>query len=928
MIHSRTALGLLLGVLTLQEGALQLSPPPQSPNRNAGCPTPGGPALPATPARPIECKLKSGEEHAFRVSLRAGDFLQAQVSQQRIDAVVTVVDPVGKVLLRMDSPTAGEGEEPVLALADKSGDYGLRVAGSAKGWSGSYQLSIQKPRPASPADRVRVEALRKMAEGDLTAALQAWESVGDTWGQVLALYRQALLLNGRRAYSEVLSVCSQGALLARDRGDLPAEGRFVNLAGLAHRSLGEWKKARDLFERALDLFEQGGDAQGQALSLNNLGLISEDRGDLQGALDRYRASLELWDQVDDPEEHPNTLLNLGEVYLALGQPLDALGLFNEALHLTRRVDRRDIQYAVIDGAGLAFHDLGLWKKALWNHRLALGLADTPGQRARTLYRIGLVYREEKNLRQAAKMFEEALRLARSQGDRMHEAYALAELAHVDHLQGRTAEALPRYDQARALFEELDVSLYVASSLFGRARVERDLGRPEDAVASVKRSVAIVEALRADVMEPRHRVSFFASRHRFYELYVELLMELHRPEQSFEANESTRARTLLDDVAGSGRPAKEAMSLEEIQRELLDRGSRLLVYSLGTRRSHLWAVSRDAIETFELPARDVVEEEALRVWQGLSEKGGRPDVVPLSRMLLPAGLDLPPNARLLVSADGPLHLIPFAALRGPDGRLLVLDHTIVYAPSASVLVGMRRKLKSRLPAPKGIATFADPVFEQDDLRLGGDAAPAPDGEIRESRSSATRLSRLVSSRREARAILDLFPDKDRSQAFDFDANRSAATDPSLGRHRFVHFATHHKSGTDPGRTGLVLSRFDEQGHPIDGLLRTTEVYNLHLPVELVVLSACGTGLAEEVRGEGPMGLPRAFLHAGAERVVVSLWDVEDGATAELMTRFYRGMLKGGLSPAEALRAAQVSMASEPKWRSPRHWAPFILLGEPD
>ena len=147
---------------------------------------------------------------------------------------------------------------------------------------------------------------------------------------------------------------------------------------------------------------------------------------------------------------------------------------------------------------------------------------------------------------------------------------------------------------------------------------------------------------------------------------------------------------------------------------------------------------------------------------------------------------------------------------------------------------------------------------------------------------------------------------------------------------LHFGTHHLSGVDPERTGLVLSLFDQQGRPIDGLLRTTEVYDLDFPAELVVLSACGTGLAEEVRGEGPMGLPRAFFHAGAKRVLVSLWDVEDGATAELMTRFYRHLLEDRLTAAEALRAAQASMADDPnsKWRDPRHWAPFILLGEPD
>lgn len=931
MIHSRTGFGLLLAILALQEGALRLSPSQIPSNRKqqvrSGCPTPGAP-VPISPDRPAACDLQSGDEHVFRIALNAGDFFQLRVKQRGVDALVTVVDPAGKILLRMDSPNGGEGEEPVLALADRAGEHRLIVAGTGMGWSGSYLLSMQQPRPAGRVDRVRVAALRKMAEGDLSASLEAWESVHDAWGQILVLERIALLLMDQQAYIEALAVCGEGTMLARNLGDLVAEGRFTNLAGLARRNLREREKARDLFKRALELSEQGGDSVGQALALNNLGLLAEDQGNLQQALDHYSASLDLWErEVDDPGQHANTLANLGEIYLAMGEPKAALRSFSNALNLAKRADQRDVHYAVVDSAGMAFADLGLPKKAFWNYRLALGLARKPEQRARTLFRLGLVYREERDFLKASKALEEVLQIALSEEDHRYEAYALAELAHIDHLQGRTAEALRKFEQAHTLFEELGDQLYVASSLFGRAEVEQDLGRLQDGVASVERSIGIVESLRAE-LDPRLRVSFFASRHRFYRLYVELLMELRRPEQALEANENARGRTLLDDVAGKGGPATEAMTLEEIQRELLDRDTLLLVYSLGKRRSYLWVVSRDAIRPFKLPSREVVEKAALQMWHGLSTKDGKPDVRALSRMLLPPELDLTPRTRLLVIPDGALHLIPFAALLGPDGRRLVFNHPTAYEPSASVLVGMRRKHGSRPPAPKTIAVFADPVFEHDDTRFPGNIPPVP-REEGESRSPGIGdLERLPSSRREARAILKLFPEKDRFEALDFSANRSTALDPAFRQYRILHFATHHLSGVDPDRAGLILSLFDRQGRPIEGLLRATEVYNLDLPAELVVLSACGTGLAEEVQGEGPMGLARAFLHAGAKRVVVSLWDVEDGATAELMTRFYRSMLQDGLPAAAALRAAQASMADDPDWKDPRHWAPFILIGEPD
>jgi len=106
----------------------------------------------------------------------------------------------------------------------------------------------------------------------------------------------------------------------------------------------------------------------------------------------------------------------------------------------------------------------------------------------------------------------------------------------------------------------------------------------------------------------------------------------------------------------------------------------------------------------------------------------------------------------------------------------------------------------------------------------------------------------------------------------------------------------------------------------------EIYNLRLPADVVVLSACQTGLGKEIKGEGLVGLTRGFMYAGAQRVVASLWQVDDLATANLMKRFYRGMLKDGLRPAAALRAAQVEMMNQKRWSSPYFWAAFVIQGE--
>jgi CHAT domain-containing protein len=190
-----------------------------------------------------------------------------------------------------------------------------------------------------------------------------------------------------------------------------------------------------------------------------------------------------------------------------------------------------------------------------------------------------------------------------------------------------------------------------------------------------------------------------------------------------------------------------------------------------------------------------------------------------------------------------------------------------------------------------------------------------------------FSRLPFSREEADRVAELVPKNSLLKAVDFQAARALATSGELGRYRIVHFATHGLLNSEhPELSGLVLSLVDDDGKTRDGFLRMHEIFNLQLPADLVVLSACQTALGKEIKGEGLIGLTRGFLYAGAGRVVASLWQVDDLATAELMKRFYRGMLKDGMRPAAALRAAQLELMKQKRWAAPYFWAAFTMQGE--
>jgi CHAT domain-containing protein len=538
---------------------------------------------------------------------------------------------------------------------------------------------------------------------------------------------------------------------------------------------------------------------------------------------------------------------------------------------------------------------------------------------------------------------------------------------------------------------------------------------------------VLESIRRRLTSPTLRSTYVASVRDTYELYVDVLMGLHRQqpgrcfdERALEASEMGRARGLLDLLNEAGLQVREGVdealmteeravqeqlgaaldrqlrvsqgphteeqtqaaaravqamtaeweatrgrmkarsprfaalrepvpsTLAEIRTDVLDADTVLLEYALGERRSFLWVVTRETLASHELPARAVIEKAAREAHASLAEPRSpsagsavnTDTLTHLSQMILgPAAASLGAK-RLLIVADGALHYLPFAALPDPSHprETLLARHEVVGAPSASVLALLRRERERRPPAAKAVAVLADPVFARDDQRFrvrpmagaaSAKASPAGDALQRALRDGGVEsgLPRLPFTRREADAILSLVPSTQGKRALDFDANRATVTDPSLAEYRVVHFATHgFLNSAKPELSGIVLSLFEPDGDEARGFLTTTDIFNLHLNADLVVLSGCRTALGKEMRGEGLVGLSRGFMYAGAPRVMASLWRVDDAATAELMKRLYRGMLKQGLPPARALRVAQLDLMRRPRFRHPFYWAAFQLQGE--
>jgi CHAT domain-containing protein len=411
---------------------------------------------------------------------------------------------------------------------------------------------------------------------------------------------------------------------------------------------------------------------------------------------------------------------------------------------------------------------------------------------------------------------------------------------------------------------------------------------------------------------------------------------------------------------------EPLTAAAIQQQVVDRDTVLLEFALGEERSWLWAVTHDAVTTVQLPPRADIDSAARQLHSQLTarqprkgerytdytkrvasaDRAAETQSRAMSRLLL-GGIAQQLNGewrdkRLVIVSSGALTYVPFAALPVPDttgdggGKRplvpLISRHEVLTTPSGSVLAAVRRETNVSLASAPLVAVLADPVFDATDPRVRGqhpNTSVPVTIETRRISEVATRagLARLPFSREEADAIAALSGRNASFKATDFRASRTTALSSAVTSARVVHFATHGWLDNEhPDLTGLLFSLVDERGVPRDGMLRLDDIYNLHLDADLVVLSACQTALGKEMRGEGLQSLTRAFMYAGAPRVIASLWEVSDVATAELMKRLYAGILTRGLSPAAALRAAQLDIARDPRWASPYFWSGFVLQGD--
>lgn len=773
------------------------------------------------------------------------------------------------------------------------------------------------------------------------------------------------------AESRAAIAAARGAVeLWRDAGGADADVRAsLLLADALNSPAGDLAEAARIYSDTLSASRSSGDVRSEAESLNNRGVSFRRRSLFEEALNDFHESLQAWMRMVPLDGYASCLNNLALTEFELADFESSLRHFSESLRVETLVGVHDGDAFIFNNKALAEGVLGEWAASIQslehaaaifesqknnlaagralsnsalmylragnaaraeaNVRRGLALIDLAGDghaRAESLNLLGEVYTQTQRNGKALTVLTEALDLSRKLNDRKAEANALTTIGLTQTAMSDLAAAEDSFEGALVIFRTFGTPATQASVLYHLALTRRDLGHMDSALEAASEAVSIAENIRANVSVEKLKVAFLASTHDYYVALIDILMRQGLAVQAWQTAERARARALLEKVSTADLAHSPIPSLSEVQAWLGD-GAALVEYSAGDVNGYVWVISKASFASFRLPSIREIEANADMVANLMTSRRASLSDAAFERatknlataMMLPATIADPSLQRLIIVPDGPLESIPFELLPGTPKSALIETYEVIESPSAAVALALTHRRAEHAGTGSGVLLIADPVFDARDARLGGHVS---------STHEAVRFARLAFSRKEAQAITALQPDRPVTMMLDFDASKQSFTSGRLADVGILHISTHGLADPhDSSRSGLVLSLVGRDGSPRDGVLSAAEVSALRLNASVVVLSACDTAVGKQFAGEGSLSLARAFLYAGADRVIATRWQIDDEASESLLTAFYRSMWRDGLSPAAALRQAQLALLHDPRWRSPFYWASFALQGEP-
>jgi CHAT domain-containing protein/tetratricopeptide (TPR) repeat protein len=840
---------------------------------------------------------------------------------------------------------------------------------------------------ANEAINIKVQFQR--AEELARQALDLSEKAGDKVRAANAMIYLSAALGYQGRLAESLEVAQKNVPVARESGDKKVLEQALNSLASITGGMGRYEEALGIFYECLDLAREINDPTMQYMSLLNIGeaYVRSDDPDkaelpLQQSL-RIARELKPNLRASNPSKKATemALLNLGGMEMARQHYRAALNYY-EQVHVSKPESSLWV-VAALQGMAASYEQLGEPQKAIEFLDEAIPIAEkaASGVEYRNLLSaLGVDQEKLGNLDAALASENKALELMHEAGgDPDSEWQVESRIAHIERALGDNDQALEHYQKSISGIELLrSVALNTEEGRAGLVERSRatytetadllvDLHRQNEALEMAERCrarafldmlaetrIGVADELTPDQHKREDEILTHISGTQ-KKLWNQNVSSDERKKNEAELNAAEADLEKLHLQIRETNPHyaslqyPEPIRVQQIQSKLLDDRTALVEYLLGEKRSLVWVVSRGKVTTAILPARKDIEERVAAYRKLLGE---RVSVLTLEQSLTrinvlggelhdllfkPIEKDVRACKTLIIVPDGTLGYLPFESLVTASSHtrntFLAEKFAVVYGPSASALVTVE-EMNRQVMSHRELLAFGDPVITPEN-GLPKIASEQSSDSIAKVRSASLAedyaergfsLARLPYTRDEVMGIGRLFPPDQRQLYLGADAREEKVKNEELDDFRYIHFATHgFLDELHPGRSGIILSRAPDSKE--DGILQTGEIMRLKLNADIVTLSACSTGLGKLVNGEGVLGLTRAFFYAGARNVVVSLWNVNDSATATLMQSFYLN-LRRGLSKNEALRQAKLSLlrSSQRSWHHPYFWAAFVMQGQ--
>jgi CHAT domain-containing protein len=619
----------------------------------------------------------------------------------------------------------------------------------------------------------------------------------------------------------------------------------------------------------------------------------------------------------------------------LGQYQRALDNYQQALTIARQIRDKALEGIILSNIGVSYDNQGEYQKALDNYQQALTIAQQIGDKAgeeTTLGNIGLVYRSRGEYKKALDYCKQALAIARQIGDKAGEGTYLNNIGVVHNNLKQYQKALDYYQQALPIRKQTRDDSGEGGTLNNIGANYIDQGNYSEAEKPLYAAIKIWELLRA-TLNDEQKISIFQQQATTYRWLQKALIAQNKIEQALEISERGRARAIIDLITSKSTRSNKSLniipSIAQIKKIAQQQKATLVEYFLAKdEKLYIWVVKPTGeivfkqvdLKSLKTPLKKLVEtsRRSLGVTGAVMKERGAETINPpqpspenqkkglqqLHELLItPIANHLPknPSDRVIFIPHESLFLVPFPALKDANNKYLIEKHTILTAPAIQVLDYTRKNTETL-----NIASLQP----GDTLLVGNPIMPITG-------IPPVQQRPLPGTEKEANKIAPIL---NTQPLIGKQATKSAVLQ-KISTAKIIHLATHGLLyGFGERIPGAIALAPDTPGVN-EGLLKTTEIINLNLKADLVVLSACDTG-GGEITGDGVVGLSRSLLTAGAESVIVSLWAVDDSSTSDLMVEFYR-QLQQNPDKAKALRQAMLSTMK--KHPHPIHWAAFTLIG---